>query len=689
MASVVTAAELNPAKLLGSALKGGLKQGIANTVKGFPGMATMDKLASVMGLKPVSERINEKLGGKKGSLDQKLIKDRGADVANVQDDATDTIASALGSRTGRDIADESLAGAKPIGDSPVSVRSGRGMSARSAYSFAEDTDGNLGSNDAIGYLKNIEQVLHELWQLGDDAAKRDIEAAQDANEARGEKNTDAAAAAGKDLDTSPIPSRTADISEGEPEKKEGGGGSMVTDILTSKAGRKVLSKIPGVNKIAKLGKFLKMGGKAAGAAEGVGAGAAKSVGAGAAKSVGAGAAKKVGGKLLGRAALPIAMAMDTYSRYQKGQSATQIAGGVAGGGLGAYGGALAGAAIGSVVPVFGTVIGGLIGGALGYWAGGKVADKLTGAGAQPAAPAGGPAGGGGGGNSPTKEMIKKHEGTRYRPYKDTMGLWTVGVGHLIGDGKTLPPEMNREFSQAEVDTMFDEDYKKHAAAARGIPGYSMLGVPAQGALEDLTFNMGPKWYKKWPNFTAQLAAGDTTGAANNLQRSDWYGQVGPGRGNDIVSLIGNDPGKGGGASSTSPVPSSDRQATLSESSESVRATISGDADGKLAAMLKGGAPSSAGGSLTASNMGAGRTGSPTTPSPQPGPAAATRSAAAVSAGTAGLASAGAAAPMIVANIGGPPAPAAPSVTMMMPIPIPIRPRTEDMVLRAIQSVNYI
>jgi hypothetical protein len=45
--------------------------------------------------------------------------------------------------------------------------------------------------------------------------------------------------------------------------------------------------------------------------------------------------------------------------------------------------------------------------------------------------------------------------------------------------------------------------------------------------------------------------------------------------------------------------------------------------------------------------------------------------------------------MIVANIGGPPAPAAPSVTMMMPIPIPIRPRTEDMVLRAIQSVNYV
>jgi GH24 family phage-related lysozyme (muramidase) len=283
-------------------------------------------------------------------------------------------------------------------------------------------------------------------------------------------------------------------------------------------------------------------------------------------------------------------------------------------------------------------------------------------------------------------MIKEHEGTRYSPYQDTLGLWTVGVGHLIGNGKTLPPEMNREFSQAEVDTMFDEDYEKHAAAARGIPGYSILGPAAQGALEDLTFNMGPRWYKKWPTFTKQLAAGDTTGAANNLQSSKWYGQVGPWRGNKIISLIGNDPGKGGDASSASPIPSSDRQTSLGES-ETPTASAAAPVGGPPSSA--GGSSSSAGGSLSASNMGAAGTGSPSAPSPQAGPAAATRNAGAVSAGTAGLASAGAAAPMIVANNGGPPAPAAPSVTMMMPIPIPIRPRTEDMVLRAIPSVNYI
>ena len=60
----------------------------------------------------------------------------------------------------------------------------------------------------------------------------------------------------------------------------------------------------------------------------------------------------------------------------------------------------------------------------------------------------GSGGGGGGGAKPqatgrptgrggtmseedTKAMIIEHEGIRYEPYKDSVGLWTVGVGHLI------------------------------------------------------------------------------------------------------------------------------------------------------------------------------------------------------------------------------------------------------------------
>jgi lysozyme len=154
--------------------------------------------------------------------------------------------------------------------------------------------------------------------------------------------------------------------------------------------------------------------------------------------------------------------------------------------------------------------------------------RTAGPGNATASATGKPKGGGGGNMSEQdiKNMIIKHEGIRYRPYKDSLGLWTVGVGHLIGDGKTLPQEYNREFSEEEVMAMFEKDYIHHRKAAEKIPGFNNANGRGQGALTDLTFNMGPTWYKGWPNFQKHLAAGNADGAAASLESSKWYGQVG-------------------------------------------------------------------------------------------------------------------------------------------------------------------
>lgn len=138
--------------------------------------------------------------------------------------------------------------------------------------------------------------------------------------------------------------------------------------------------------------------------------------------------------------------------------------------------------------------------------------------------------------SDIKEMIKRHEGVRYKPYQDSLGLWTVGVGHLIGDGKTLPAAWNREFSKDEIDNLFDKDYAHHKSAAEGIPGFGDLNGKGKGALVDLTFNMGPSWISKWPKLKNQLSEKDVDGAANNLQSSLWYKQVGN-RGPEITGLL--------------------------------------------------------------------------------------------------------------------------------------------------------
>ena len=133
-------------------------------------------------------------------------------------------------------------------------------------------------------------------------------------------------------------------------------------------------------------------------------------------------------------------------------------------------------------------------------------------------------------------MIKNHEGMSLEPYKDSLGKWTVGIGHLIGDGSSLPDAWNKKFSESEVMDLFKKDFDVHQAAASLIPGFSKLGEKAQGALTDMTFNMGPSWYNKWPNLMESLGKGDISGAVANLASSKWATQVGK-RSLDDINLL--------------------------------------------------------------------------------------------------------------------------------------------------------
>ncbi len=136
-----------------------------------------------------------------------------------------------------------------------------------------------------------------------------------------------------------------------------------------------------------------------------------------------------------------------------------------------------------------------------------------------------------------KKMIIQHEGVKLQPYKDSLGLWTVGVGHLIGDGKSLPPEYNRTFTMAEVYALFDKDFDYHKKAAMNIPNFSRLGAKAQGAFIDLTFNMGPGWFKRWPKLVQAMKDFNVAAVIDNLRTSKWAKQVQSSRVSDILSLL--------------------------------------------------------------------------------------------------------------------------------------------------------
>lgn len=86
-------------------------------------------------------------------------------------------------------------------------------------------------------------------------------------------------------------------------------------------------------------------------------------------------------------------------------------------------------------------------------------------------------------------MIKHHEGVRLKPYQDPIGLWTVGVGHLIGNGKTLPIEWFRTFTMDEVDELLKKDLQRfERGVLRLCPNF--LTQSRFDALVSFAFNVG-------------------------------------------------------------------------------------------------------------------------------------------------------------------------------------------------------
>lgn len=86
-------------------------------------------------------------------------------------------------------------------------------------------------------------------------------------------------------------------------------------------------------------------------------------------------------------------------------------------------------------------------------------------------------------------LIKRFEGVRSRPYRCSAKLWTVGVGHLIGDGRVLPDSWNRTFTEEEINALLIRDLNRFE---RGVRMY--IKVPLRqhefDALCSFSFNLG-------------------------------------------------------------------------------------------------------------------------------------------------------------------------------------------------------
>ena len=112
----------------------------------------------------------------------------------------------------------------------------------------------------------------------------------------------------------------------------------------------------------------------------------------------------------------------------------------------------------------------------------------------------------------TLDFITKEEGARNKAYKDSKGLWTIGVGHLIKpDEQHL---INATLTDAQVEDLLKSDLKWCSAAVE-----TSVKVPLQqnqfDALYSLCFNIGETNFKK-STVVKKINENDIKGAADAI-----------------------------------------------------------------------------------------------------------------------------------------------------------------------------
>ena len=112
-------------------------------------------------------------------------------------------------------------------------------------------------------------------------------------------------------------------------------------------------------------------------------------------------------------------------------------------------------------------------------------------------------------------LIKHHEGVRNKPYKCPAGLWTVGVGHLIGDGKSLPAEWNKTFTQEEIDGILKRDLSRFELGVSKMLPNVQLKQCEFDALVSFSFNLGLGTFQR-STIRQALLRGDKTTAMESL-----------------------------------------------------------------------------------------------------------------------------------------------------------------------------
>lgn len=134
-----------------------------------------------------------------------------------------------------------------------------------------------------------------------------------------------------------------------------------------------------------------------------------------------------------------------------------------------------------------------------------------------------------------ESQIKQAEGIRLAAYKDSLGLWTAGVGHLLDQGRDWT---GVRFSLGQVAAWLEEDLITAQKLSAGLLEWPAMDTDArQNALIELVFNMGLSHWKQFALARRAMSLRDWPESSKQLLSSLWAKQVGPIRSSRIANQI--------------------------------------------------------------------------------------------------------------------------------------------------------
>ncbi len=114
------------------------------------------------------------------------------------------------------------------------------------------------------------------------------------------------------------------------------------------------------------------------------------------------------------------------------------------------------------------------------------------------------------------EQLKRHEGFRSKPYKDTEGFTTIGYGFNVDAG----------ISEFLAELILKNQVYTIEYELGSFGWFDSINEARQDVIINMVFNIGKSGFMQFKKMIAAIEHGDFEEAAKQMLDSKWAGQVG-------------------------------------------------------------------------------------------------------------------------------------------------------------------